>query len=401
MNQEMMHRDHSLPAEKRIFGLDILRCYSILMVIWIHAVPGLFPPEMGSWMMRIVNTDPVGIFFILSGFLIGRIFLRKIEDGTLDQYGLLEFLIKRFLRILPLYFFMLIVCITLSALIYDYFNTEATWPYFLFIQNLRSYDIYFFPESWSLAVEVWFYITSACSVMLLNRILPSINAVLLVGLIMIAAGILIRLYKYQAHAPATIADFDTSFKLIVTCAIDYPAYGLIGAYLHRKYRAGWEKHKRLFLFCSLALLFSGSSIISWSAGPDFPTSFFWCVFSNTYLSLLVLLWLPLLTGIHSGKGIICNAVTYISQRSYSLYLVHFTLIITLVLNSLVREKLLAMQDEQGLWSSIIFFAVFLVIVFPVAEITYRYIELPFMQMHKQKFRQLSPICNVTEKNDNL
>ena len=61
----------------------------------------------------------VRLFFVLSGFLITGILLRARNDAmaaTISQFDVLRsFYIRRFLRIFPLYYFVIAVCLVLNV----------------------------------------------------------------------------------------------------------------------------------------------------------------------------------------------------------------------------------------------------------------------------------------------
>src|ERR1043166_7307885 len=87
----------------RNFGLDILRAFSIWLVMLQHAgidIPGMAPLKIG--------TIGVEIFFVLSGFLIGGILFREIGKQRPPLQTLRDFWIRRWFRILPLYYAMLL-----------------------------------------------------------------------------------------------------------------------------------------------------------------------------------------------------------------------------------------------------------------------------------------------------
>ena len=114
----------------RNFGLDLLRCISIWFVIIEHAgieVTGISRLKIG--------TIGVEIFFVISGFLIGGILLRDIDKGNPLFITLKNFWIRRWFRILPLYY---------GVLIFQYIFIDNTVGkniiyYFLFLQkNARS-----------------------------------------------------------------------------------------------------------------------------------------------------------------------------------------------------------------------------------------------------------------------
>lgn len=133
----------------RIWGLDFWRAWAILLVLWVHSVriwKQLFGP--GDWLMP---ADGVNLFFVLSGFLIGGQLLRR-ESG----YWLSNFFKRRWFRTLPNYYLFFLI----HSLYYLLLGIPEmiSWKPLLFIQNLYAGYLPFYGESWSLAVEEWFYL---------------------------------------------------------------------------------------------------------------------------------------------------------------------------------------------------------------------------------------------------
>ena len=129
---------------KRNFGLDLARALAISMVFLSHGVTALDTLGVG-----------VDLFFVLSGFLIGRIYLRSQADaheprGTFTLWG---FWSARWFRTLPPY----LAALGLFALLQLRFHNNAVHPYYLlFLQNYVGVDG--FGPSWSLCVEEHFYL---------------------------------------------------------------------------------------------------------------------------------------------------------------------------------------------------------------------------------------------------
>jgi peptidoglycan/LPS O-acetylase OafA/YrhL len=96
------------PHSVRIYGLDILRSMAILFVVYYHGY--VLISNIGSEDL-LVNWVPDGvtIFFVLSGFLIGGIFIRTLQQPFFSFKSLLNFWIKRWFRTLPNYYLVLII----------------------------------------------------------------------------------------------------------------------------------------------------------------------------------------------------------------------------------------------------------------------------------------------------
>jgi peptidoglycan/LPS O-acetylase OafA/YrhL len=128
----------------RNFGLDLARALAITMVFLSHGVSALDTLGVG-----------VDLFFLLSGFLIGRIYLRSQADAH-DQPGtftLWSFWSARWFRTLPPY----LAALGLFALSQPHFQNNPIHPYYLlFLQNYLG--LTGFGPSWSLCVEEHFYL---------------------------------------------------------------------------------------------------------------------------------------------------------------------------------------------------------------------------------------------------
>ena len=92
----------------------------------------------------------VDLFFLLSGFLIGRIYFRSLKD---DTFGLWSFWQARWWRTLPPYF----AAFGLYAVAMRWYSNEPVAShYLLFLQNYGG--MVGFNASWSLCVEEHFYL---------------------------------------------------------------------------------------------------------------------------------------------------------------------------------------------------------------------------------------------------
>jgi len=138
----------------RLAVLDGWRGISILLVLGAH----LLPLSPKSWRFNEM-AGPMGmaLFFTLSGFLITRFLLQ--HDSVVD------FLIRRFFRIVPLAWLALLVALPIVGA-----PASAYLPNFLFYANLPPYPLVdATAHFWSLCVEVQFYASVALIVALLGK----------------------------------------------------------------------------------------------------------------------------------------------------------------------------------------------------------------------------------------
>lgn len=135
-----------------------MRAAAILFVVGSHAL-WVFPEAEGPMtsLLRLSGVMGVEIFFVLSGFLIGRILFRIFTNDHFQNKHLTYFLIRRWFRTLPNYYLVLLINIVLVVLIGR--ELPETLPlYFGFIQNFNFGMDIFFTESWSLPIEEFAYV---------------------------------------------------------------------------------------------------------------------------------------------------------------------------------------------------------------------------------------------------
>lgn len=302
--------------KSRIVGLDILRSVAILIVVYahgVHLIPYSFRNVYQKFTLRI---DGVSIFFVLSGFLIGGILLRSINNSSFKIKDLINFWIRRWFRTLPNYFFVLITLL-IGYIVFDKSLVGFSYKYFLFIQNLDSPHPLFFPELWSLCVEEWFYLLFPISCFLLFKILRNKNYSLLYStIIFLIFPLILRILYYHNHIENI--DFDEDLRKVVLYRLDSLMFGVFGAYISTTKHRSWIKYKFLSLFLGLVLIVLIRFKFFHLFGVYPPIIF-------NLESIAVFLLLPFLSELKTTKvKIIDSFFIFISIISYSMYLLNHT-----------------------------------------------------------------------------
>ena len=158
--------------KEKINGLDLIRLYGIGLILLYHIFRGFLP---GGFI-------GVNIMFVLSGFLVTFHLLGEIyEKGSID---LSSYYKKRFLRIFPGLFFMILTVSILAIFInkdytVDFFDQflasfSFTTNYYEILSG-GSYEAQFvdhlFVHTWFLAIEVHFYIIWPLLISFLYRLM--------------------------------------------------------------------------------------------------------------------------------------------------------------------------------------------------------------------------------------
>jgi len=147
----------------RIAELDGLRGIAILLVLVFHYAPDTGPLKYLGDVFGIGWTG-VDLFFVLSGFLITGILLDSV--GHSHYYR--NFIVRRSLRIFPLYYACLVLYGVLSFVpspIHwkEFLNLGDGWWYVGYLGNVQTFLMNAYPRAailtplWSLQVEEQFY----------------------------------------------------------------------------------------------------------------------------------------------------------------------------------------------------------------------------------------------------
>jgi len=207
--------------------LDGLRAVAILLVLMAHMPWADVPRWLSPYTYRIQpGYMGVDLFFVLSGFLITRILLVDRERGR----PLTGFLLKRALRIFPIYYLTILVFLFI-------------WPgqYLLWCALYLSNFYYAWPRpptgpighTWSLAVEEHFYLIWPLIVMKLPRAAGKFAAFVGFPLLAIGSAAALLLYLrlnpegYARHFPGPPGQY---FYLLTNFRAFSLALGACAAY---------------------------------------------------------------------------------------------------------------------------------------------------------------------------
>jgi peptidoglycan/LPS O-acetylase OafA/YrhL len=368
--------DLDLKLNERVFGLDVMRAVAIGLVLLLNGDPLLrrnFPAFPQFWFV-----DGVDVFFVLSGFLIGRILITTFEKNGIRFSTLLHFWKFRWFRTLPNYYLILFITM-LFVYSRDGGIGAMDWRYFLFLQNLTEPIPDFFTVSWSLVVEEWFYLTFPLVTYLMSKAIPGLSArggVLATTLLFLLLPLILRVSMVLNNVPfselANISNFLEYEKQIRSVGIfrmDTIAFGVLGSYLSHFHYVVWHRYRFQAFLTGLAvyLLFRAFLDDGWG---KFTLLFTVCGFA-------LFLLLPLASSIRSGHRSIASPITHLSLISYSAYLIHRSLVVDAFRHFGGRP----FTDTQAVAYYLLYFVVTIVL----STFLYRYFELPAMQLRERRY----------------
>ncbi|MES2629163.1 MAG: acyltransferase [Bacteroidota bacterium] len=312
--------------QNRVFGLDLMRAMAIVMVILGHTrwLSDSFPRPIDK-LFHGSGILGVELFFVLSGFLIGRILLNQfMKNPDFGWKEIKEFWIRRWFRTLPAYFLIL----TTVILVYPSWVPSMIWKYYLFLQNYVTDSPRFYGESWTLSLEEHTYLVAPLALVGIAFLLPKTvdraKVFLYSAIAVILTVIAIRTIWVYSF-PELFEKWDTVRRTVVF-RLDTIFYGFIAAVVSVKYPGAWRKFRIPALILGLiivlpVLVYYKQSMKGFAALP-------WQnAFIITLINVSVLLMLPFFAAIKEMKVVpVRRVITFVSVISYSLYLLNDTLI---------------------------------------------------------------------------
>lgn len=360
---------------KHIDSLDGVRGVAIAMVLIFHLLWS--NNQTGSTIMNFLagfrgaGWIGVDLFFSLSGFLITGILFDTLHTGHYFKnfYG------RRFLRIFPIYYGLILVL----YLVFHPIHFDQVRPFLLlisYVQNtplwwhgLQTPVVFSTDHLWSLAVEEQFYLVWP---VLMFFIRDRKKLVWTAAILALMAPIT-RIFLLAHGAP-----FTATYKLTV-CRADSL---LAGAWLALMVRG--KLRDRVLRYAAptfgLALLLCG--IIAWRFGNfDWEinraiNSYGYSILAIVSTSLIAMALRP-----HSITARMMRAKTlrFLGKYSYGIYVYHE--IISILVTLWVRDFL-----EHHIHSKILyhlaFMACVLLITIPLAMLSFHFYEKPFLKLKK-------------------
>lgn len=343
-----------------ILALDGLRGLAFLLVFCIHVFPYVQPFRLG-WI-------GVDLFFVLSGFLITGILTDS--KGSAGYYR--NFIVRRALRIFPLYYFFIFLVIFILPAVFPvvfndpYYSGHQSW-YWLYVSNWLAVGKADAPHTfmlhlWSLSVEEQFYIFWPLVVMLFST-----------RKLLIVCGILALTAIIFRYTGPPLFGFTPPFQYINTIArMDSLLAGAVISILYRIRPSLLVKFARPLLLGSFLIL---AGIIGYTRKLGFNDLTHTFTFFDLFFGSL------LIYAISDSENIVRKVLQtrffrFFGKYSYGLYVYHYPIYMILVDKIAVRYTIHFPLDY--LFWSIICMGLSIII----ALISFYCLEKPFLSFKR-------------------
>jgi len=339
--------------------------------------------------LALMGWSGVDLFFVLSGFLVGGILIDARDSASYFK----TFYIRRFFRIIPIYYLWILVYVVLVGVAGPALRARSNsglvlvsgrpiYVHFLFLQNLMVISFTglagaWFSHLWSLAVEEQFYLVSPLVVRLLSaRLLPVFLACV------IAVAPVLRVVLLAEHANTWLV------SVLMPCRADSLAAGMLAAVFWRRegFRE-WLSQQSGILYAILALLFAGV-VVLWKWFPESEARGTESV-GFTWLAAFYVLILMLALIRREGPVARLARIAWLRELgkvSYCVYIIH--LVVDVACHSLLRRASPATTDWRG--AAVTLLSAFA--TFAIAWISWKLFEGPLVRLgHSFQYRPTARI----------
>ena len=293
--------------QRRVVALDGLRGLMTIMVIVSHyfgEVPNGLKATMLGWLA-------VDMFFVLSGYLIGKLILERKEHVNFFAV----FYVRRFCRTIPPYLITIFVLFCLLALIKQPWADAdiqfPLWSYLSFSQNFfmistKSIGAHWLAPTWTLAVEEQFYLVIPALIVFVpgRRLVPVLIAVVL-------GAVLLRIAIYRFDILP-----DMAALVLLPSRADILMCGILAAVVFKTRRVPCEQ-LQMPLRVTPIIMLVGTFGLKWLDNGSFETVGPLLVATGCAAFILTIV-----LGAPEAKRFDSRVLRFFGNNGYCLYLTH-------------------------------------------------------------------------------
>jgi peptidoglycan/LPS O-acetylase OafA/YrhL len=308
--------------EFQIDSLDGLRGLAVLIVFLSHTSLG------GTYLFPFANLSGIGksgvyLFFVLSSFLLTLPFVRKGEAAKSRRF-LLNYSLRRFFRIYPLYFCYLLLGLITTLVLWKIIGSEKpvgipfTLPFNSFIRHLLL--IQGEGVTWSIPVEFHYYF--------ILPVLALTYSVLLKNNLLLSAALTVLLVGVSQYFWPESEALANDIRLRPYLSIFFMG-SLLAVIFHKWQENSLSRNRKIALAVELSgigaiitLICMTPSVFGYIAGKEVPFDFF-----HKQFLLTGFLWSVVVFSCIAGIGIMRRIfehpfLRYLGFISFSVYLLH-------------------------------------------------------------------------------
>lgn len=356
-------------------GIEMLRGVAVSMVV-IHHAFGLGNINISNfnWLPESFGSTGVILFFTLSAFLLTDSLLLKKTSSK-------EFYLRRLFRIAPAYYFMLIFVYVFFAAPSNIWSKQGlvqTSANIFFLQHLSPATVSNLNVNgalWTLTIEMILYAVLPVVIYFVKKSLSfTIASMILIGIsyrLAVQFGQLDALYFSEKPLAINQSIFIQQQFL---GWLPIFAFGILVASLKKKYSV--PKIKGTVSFWKISALLLPTILVSRMIYFSSDIKNIWFSTYHIFIGLTCAVAIFVVSKFQRIKGgLITDIALYLGKRSYSIYLWHFPILLSILGKG--PQNATPTQFLPHMWIVSV-----LVILF-ISEISYKLIELPAIAYGKK------------------
>ena len=355
---------------KKLDYIDGVRGWAIILVLIVHSQ--FVTPAHDSIQYFIYHgAMGVQLFFIVSAFTL---FYSLENRKNVDKKPILSFFIRRFFRIAPFFYIMMIFSLLYYGLSPRFFAPEGISKLNIFLTTIflngwwPTFITSIVPGGWSIAVEMNFYLLIP---LLFKYIKNTISALC----ITIISYFLLNAFVLRKISPFIIERFsenDIGYAWVYTLSFPVNFYifciGIVLFFLHKKNYHLNSKISTILFYFSFTLLVYCLSM---------PTKKY-----NIFISMFIFVFFASKV---NSKIVTGNFIRFIGKISFSLYFIHF------YIYEIIGEMNFFDLNNGSILASLFATTLCLILSIPIALFTYKYIEQKSINIGKQFIEKINAI----------
>ena len=356
---------------KKYYYIDIMRGLAIIAVIAMHSI---FFENDGGILLTVSKFGQMGVqlFFVASALTL----CLSMEHRGYNKSNRKEYFLRRFFRIAPMYYVGILLYFVIS-IIRNYHGLESNYEMYTFSGVLSNVFLAhgFIPAynnnivfgGWSIGTEVGFYLIFPFLFIMLRDKSPLYIFKIIVAYTILTFAVIFGISSF--YEGFIIRNNTFSYYNLFN---QFPVF-LWGIIFYRVLKIGNIKLMKYFIGAAVGLL---AFFISWYS--QMLLSFY---FVPLFIGLVFLCFGVILSQIN----IHIPLIEKIGQRSYSIYIVHFTFcwFIFPILDDLFLVDLNA--NIRFLTN----FSLTLIFSYLIASLTKKYVEDPFLSLGNNAIKYLN------------
>lgn len=364
---------------KKFTYIDSLRGVAVILVLFVHSGfffnMNLFPNYFRS--IQGIGASGVQLFFILSAFTLFMSYENRLKS---ENNSIRNFFIRRFFRIAPLYYLMLIVGLFYFGLGERYWLGDLKEvsvlniiSHFTFWSGLNPYYMNsIIGVEWSIGVEMLFYLL----IPVLFRTIKNINISLKLFLISLVLVLFFNSLLSQMNVIRNQALWNS--YLFYSLPYQFPVFvlGIILYFIIVKKEYNFDKYFMFFCFVLFVLGFKIQILKVYS------------------ISIFLSLFVVLVSKFHI-KLIVNKVFVFIGRISYSIYLIHIFCI------EIILKFIKPSIESQTILCFFLYFLVLLITTSMISYLSYLFIEQNSVKLGNYIIDKLDKKANSSRIQDTL